>query len=637
MAQILASFQACDPSRIASISFNQTVAQEDVVLLNCTADGNPEPNITWTRLSDNSIVRMPLNITGKQDEGGYRCTAYNGIGNAATFDVLITVQFYRPINTVFSSSLIKNKVHFKVNFTLVCNADANPSARYRLYKGQESLEEHSNGSYLTHITNRIKQLTYLCIPFNDFGDGPSKTINVTIYYPPNITSISLNQTVAEGDVVQLNCTADGNPEPNITWTRLSNDSIVSMPLTITGKQNEGGYRCTAHNGIGNVVTSDVFIAVQFYRPINTVFSSSLTKNKVNLSDNFTLTCNADANPSARYRLYKGQESLEEHSNGSYLTFVSTRTKLVTYRCIPFNYLGDGHSKTIIVTVYYAAEATGKGRNYSVPEGSSKRFSCPVDGNPEPNITWYKDNEVIEPEIPNAKQMEARETGCYTCSAINALGPPVTITQCLIVVLEETTSATPTSTGKPTKQVYADLTIMEDFLSEYRDLNNQVSKQLVDSFVSEMNKAYQNDDNYLRTEVTGLRTGSVIVSFTIYFKNAVIPSQGISKLEAAISDGTFGTYQVGNLTLLLPGTSTFTSTTPGTSQPTEFQCACDRTLLVIIGVLVSIIIVLILVIAWQHRKLGLCRKKRCFRNDLLLREVCNESLQEGERNGPILKW
>ena len=67
-----------------------------------------------------------------------------------------------------------------------------------------------------------------------------------------------------------------------------------------------------------------------------------------------------------------------------------------------------------------------------------------------------------------------------------------------------------------------------------------------------------------------RSGSVIVSFTIYFKNAVTPSQGISKLEAAISDGTFGSYQVGSLILLSPGTSTFTSTTPRTSQPTGMK-------------------------------------------------------------------
>ncbi|XP_068686521.1 neural cell adhesion molecule 1-like [Montipora foliosa] len=295
---------------------------------------------------------MPLNITGKQDEGGYRCTADNGIGNAAISDVFITVQSYHPINTVFSTNLTNNTVNLNETFTLVCNADANPAASYRLYREQESLEEQSNGTYLTFVSTRTKQVAYKCIPFNSFGDGPSKLINVTVYYPPNITSISFNQTVAVGDVVVLNCTADGNPKPNITWTRLSDHNIVSMPLDITGKQNEGGYRCTAHNGIGNVATSDVFIAVQFYRPINTVFSTSLTNNKVNLTDNFTLTCNADANPPAAYRLYRGQQSLEEQSNGTYLTSVSNKTKQVTYRCIPFNSFGDGLLKIINVTVYY---------------------------------------------------------------------------------------------------------------------------------------------------------------------------------------------------------------------------------------------------------------------------------------------
>ena len=78
------------------------------------------------------------------------------------------------------------------------------------------------------------------------------------------------------------------------------------------------------------------------------------------------------------------------------------------------------------------EATGSGENATVPEGRAQRFSCPVAGNPAPNITWYKGSELSGAPISNEKELEARENGCYTCLASNFLGTSVSITQCLIV-------------------------------------------------------------------------------------------------------------------------------------------------------------------------------------------------------------
>jgi len=78
---------------------------------------------------------------------------------------------------------------------------------------------------------------------------------------PKITHISGSQTLNKGDQVSLNCTADGNPAPNVTWTRLSDNSVVTFPLTINGKQDEGNYRCTADNGVGNPVIRDTSITV----------------------------------------------------------------------------------------------------------------------------------------------------------------------------------------------------------------------------------------------------------------------------------------------------------------------------------------------------------------------------------------
>ena len=59
--------------------------------LNCSADGNPPPVISWTRVSDNSAVIFPLTDIGQLDEGTYRCTAYNGVGSVVTRDSSVFV------------------------------------------------------------------------------------------------------------------------------------------------------------------------------------------------------------------------------------------------------------------------------------------------------------------------------------------------------------------------------------------------------------------------------------------------------------------------------------------------------------------------------------------------------------------
>ena len=86
--------------------------------------------------------------------------------------------------------------------------------------------------------------------------------NFVFAVQPIITEILGNQTVTEGGNATLKCLADGKPTPNITWTRLSDNSVVIMPLTDIRRQDAGKYRCTADNGIASPATKDVWIAVQ---------------------------------------------------------------------------------------------------------------------------------------------------------------------------------------------------------------------------------------------------------------------------------------------------------------------------------------------------------------------------------------
>ena len=76
------------------------------------------------------------------------------------------------------------------------------------------------------------------------------------------------------------------------------------------------------------------------------------------------------------------------------------------------------------------EATGKGETAFVAGGIVKTFTCPVNGNPEPNIEWY--SEETGRKVFCGKQYQTGESGCYSCVASNSFGTAVNITQCLIV-------------------------------------------------------------------------------------------------------------------------------------------------------------------------------------------------------------
>ena len=78
------------PSNIVT-SGDQTIEAPAKLPLDCSADGIPKPTYTWTRVSDNTVVTMPLNITGGKDAGSYRCTAKNGVGIPVYQDVQVNV------------------------------------------------------------------------------------------------------------------------------------------------------------------------------------------------------------------------------------------------------------------------------------------------------------------------------------------------------------------------------------------------------------------------------------------------------------------------------------------------------------------------------------------------------------------
>ncbi|XP_068732590.1 neural cell adhesion molecule 2-like [Montipora capricornis] len=370
-----------DPPNIIATSANQTVNEGSYLTLNCTTTGNPAPNTTWTRLWDNRVVSVPLTNITRQDEGGYRCTANNGIGNPVSKDVFITVHY--PPNIIATSA--NQTVNEGSYLTLNCTTTGNPAPNTtwtRLW------DNRVVSVPLTNIT-RQDEGGYRCTANNGIGNPVSKDVFITVHYPPNIIATSANQTVNEGSYLTLNCTTTGNPAPNTTWTRLWDNRVVSVPLTNITRQDEGGYRCTANNGIGNPVSKDVFITVHYQPSITSVTPS--TKQSW-IGQRVRLKCVADGSPTPSIT-WKKTDGTELKKVTSTENTVDAQMKsdqdFGNYSCEASNVVGAAVLRWVQLNQIKPPESPSLTTNDSDIRASSLtvKWTAPVDDGGSP-ITGY---------------------------------------------------------------------------------------------------------------------------------------------------------------------------------------------------------------------------------------------------------
>ena len=91
------------PAKLINVSRDQTVLEGSNMALFCKATGKPIPNITWTRVLEDSSNSEVLHQDSTWDfsninrtaSGKYRCIAYNGFGNEAShvFKVNVTCKY----------------------------------------------------------------------------------------------------------------------------------------------------------------------------------------------------------------------------------------------------------------------------------------------------------------------------------------------------------------------------------------------------------------------------------------------------------------------------------------------------------------------------------------------------------------
>lgn len=73
--------------------------------------------------------------------------------------------------------------------------------------------------------------------------------------PPVIVTAPPNYTALEGSDLTLFCHATGNPQPDITWTKIGDITLLSTSETLNltnlrGEDNGAVYSCEVNNSLG---------------------------------------------------------------------------------------------------------------------------------------------------------------------------------------------------------------------------------------------------------------------------------------------------------------------------------------------------------------------------------------------------
>eukprot|EP00795_Rhopilema_esculentum_P016573 gene16573-7996_t len=334
---------------VISFSINpSTVNETNNATMQCTVTAaNPTPSITIQNPKGQNLSHtdglVQLDLITREHGGTYSCIASNGVvGSPVTRTAILTVN-HRPDNVSISASSLKPVNGSSVTFT--CSSRAGPPAKYKFYKvtGSTEILLRDSTSAVYEITN-INYAEYIgykatvkCIPYNFFGDGPSRNGTVDIQVSPQI-NVPSTLNVNEGQRASLTCSVTAaNPSPTITWKGPANNVLSStngvLVMSSVRRGQNGTYTCEASNGVGSTATKTVSLTV-YYGPEFTSHSNSITTCRPRT---VIVRCVADGFPVPTVRImFSNTEKTRGHGQVTHIITDLADSTFGVYTCLANN-------------------------------------------------------------------------------------------------------------------------------------------------------------------------------------------------------------------------------------------------------------------------------------------------------------
>uniref|UniRef100_A0A669BZZ4 Peroxidasin n=1 Tax=Oreochromis niloticus TaxID=8128 RepID=A0A669BZZ4_ORENI len=259
---------------------NTEVLVGESVTLECSATGQPQPRVSWTKGDRTPLpndARITITPSGglyiqnveQADGGQYTCFASNNVDTIhATAHIIVQAI---PQFTVAPQDQLALEGH-TVDFP--CEATGYPQPVIAWTRGGSPLPSDRRHVILPSGTLRITRVAahdegqYECQAVSPVGTTRTAVqLSIQQRVTPVFTNAPRDLTVESGQDVQIPCSAQGQPQPVLTWNKDGVQVTESGKFHISpegylevkdvGTADAGRYECVARNPIGYQVASMV--------------------------------------------------------------------------------------------------------------------------------------------------------------------------------------------------------------------------------------------------------------------------------------------------------------------------------------------------------------------------------------------